>query len=74
MGFTEGRGEFELISTVRDHPFNNVGTELLVIEFLCWMDSPDILQAKPHPVTDIILWGFALVGIIESGHVIGCLD
>ena len=72
MGFTKGCGEFELNSTVRDHPFDNVGTEPFVIEFLRWMDSPDILRA--HLVTNIILWGFTSVGIVESGHVISCLD
>ena len=74
MGFTKGCREFELISTARDHPFDDVGTEPLVVKFLCQMGSPDVLRAKPHLVTNIILWGFVLVGIIESGHVIGCLD
>ena len=74
MGFTEGCREFELISTARDHPFDNIGTEPLVVKFLRRTGSPDVLQAKPHLVADIILWGFASVGIIESGHVIGCLD
>ena len=74
MDFTEGRREFEPISTVRDHLFNDVGTKPLVIEFLRRTDSPDILQAMPHFVANIILWGFVLVGIIESGHVVGCVD
>ena len=79
MGFTKGCREFELISTVRDHLFNDVGTKPLVVEFLCRMGccvtgSLDVLRAKPHLVTDIILWGFVSVGIIESGHVVGCLD
>ena len=59
---------------MRYHPFDNVGTEPLVIEFLRRMDSPDVLQAEPYFVTDIILWGFASVGIIELGHVVGCFD
>ena len=71
MDFTEGCGEFEPISTV--NLFDDVGTKLLVIEFLHWTDSPDVLQTKPHFVTNIILWGFASVGIVESGHVVGCL-
>ena len=74
MGFTKGRREFELISTARDHSFDDVGTKPLVIEFLCWMDSPDVLRAKPHFVADIVLWGFTSVDIIELGHVISCLD
>ena len=74
MDVTKGYREFEPISTVRYHPFNNVGTEPLIIEFLCQTDSPDVFQAEPYFVTDIILWGFASVGIIELGHVIGCLD
>ena len=40
---TERRGEFEPISTVRDHPFDDIGTKPLVIEFLHRMDSPDVL-------------------------------
>ena len=64
MDFTEGCGEFELIITVRDHLFDNIGTKA---------DSPYILQTKPHLVTNIILWGFTVVGIVESGHVVGCL-
>ena len=72
MDVTKGHREFEPISTVRDYPFNNVGTESLVIEFLYWTDSPDVLRAEPYFVTDIILWGFASVGIVESGHVVGC--
>ena len=71
MDFTEGREEFEPISTARDYPFNDVGTKPLVIKFLHRMDNPDV---KPHFVTDIILWGFTSVGIIESGHVVSCLD
>ena len=71
MDFTEGHGEFEPISTARDHSFDNVGAKPLVIEFLCQTDSPDVLQATPHFVTDIILWGFASVGIVELGHVVG---
>ena len=74
MDFTEGCGEFEPISTARDHSFNDIGAKPLVIEFLRWTDGPDVLQAKPHFVADIVLWGFVSVGIIESGHVIGCLD
>ena len=74
MDFTEGCREFELISTVRDHLFDDIGTKPLVIKFLCQTDSPDDLQAKPHLVTDIVLWGFASVGIVESGHVVSCLD
>ena len=70
----QGCREFELISTGRDYLFDNIGTKPLVIEFLRQVGSPDILQAKPHLVANIILWGFALVGIIELGHVIGCLD
>ena len=42
MDVTKGRGEFEPISTARDHPFDDVGTEPLVIEFLRQMDSPDV--------------------------------
>ena len=71
---TERCREFEPISTARDHLFDDVGAKPLVIEFLCQMESPDILQAKPYFVADIILWGFVLVGIIESGHVVGCVD
>ena len=74
MDFTEEHGEFEPISTARDHSFNDVGTKPLVTEFLCQTDSPDVLRAKPHLVADIILWGFASVGIIELGHVVSCLD
>ena len=74
MDFTEGCGEFKLISTVRDHSFDDIGAKPPVIEFLCWMDGPDVLRAKPHFVADIVLWGFMLVGIIESGHVVSCLD
>ena len=74
VDFTKGHGELELISTARDHSFDNIGTKPPVIEFLHQTDSPDVLQAKPHFVTDIVLWGFTLVGIIELGHVISCLD
>ena len=74
MGFTEGCREFELISTARDHPFDDVGTEPLVIKFLRRMGSPDILRAKPHLVANIILWSFTSVGIVELGHVISCLN
>ena len=74
MDSTEGHGEFEPISTVRDHSFNDIGTKLFVIEFLCQTDSPDVLRAKPHFVTNIVLWGFTSVGTVESGHVISCLD
>ena len=74
MGFTEGCREFEPISTARDHSFDDIGTEPLVIEFLHRTDSPDILQAKPHLVANIILWGFTSVGIVELGHAISCLD
>ena len=74
MDSTKGCREFELISTVREHSFDDIGTKPLVIEFLHWMDSPDVLQAKLHLVTDIVLWSFTSVGIVESGHVISCLD
>ena len=74
MDFTKGHGELELISTARDHSLDDVRTEPLVIEFLGWTDGPDVFRAKPHFVTNIELWGFVSVGIIESGHVIGCLD
>ena len=74
MDVTKRRREFEPISTARDHPFDDVGTEPFVIEFLRRTDSPDVLGAEPHFVADIILWGFASVGIIESGHVVGCFD
>ena len=74
MDVTKGRGEFEPISAARDYPLDDVGTEPLVIKFLRRTDSPDVLRAKPHFVADIILWGFMSVGIIESGHVIGCFD
>ena len=74
MDSTEGHGEFEPISTARDHSFDDIGTKPLVIRFLHQTDSPDVLQAKSHFVADIALWGFTLVGIIESGHVVGCLD
>ena len=74
MDVTKGCWELELISTVRDHLFNDVGTEPLIIEFLRQTDSPDVFRAEPYFVTDIILWGFALVGIVESGHVVGCFD
>ena len=74
MGFTEGCREFEPISTARDYPFDDIGTEPLVIEFLRWAGSPDVLRAKPHLVANIILWGFTSVGVVELGHVISCLD
>ena len=74
MDVTKGYWEFELISTARDHLFDDVGTKPLIIEFLRRMDSPDVFRAEPYFVTDIILWGFASVGIVESGHVVGCLD
>ena len=74
MDVTKGCQEFEPISTARDHPFDDVGTKPLIIEFLCRTDSPDVFQAEPYFVTDIILWGFTSVGIVESGHVVGCLD
>ena len=74
MDVTKRHGEFEPISTARDHPFDNVGTEPFVIEFLRQMDSPDVLRAEPHFVTDIIFWGFTSVGIVELGHVVGCFD
>ena len=74
MDVTKGYREFEPISTVRYHPFNDVGTEPLIIEFLRRTDSPDVFRAEPYFVTDIILWGFASVGIIESGHVVGFPD
>ena len=74
MRFTEGCREFEPISTVRDHSFDDIGTKPLVIEFLCRMVSPDVLRAKPHLVTNIVPWGFTSVGIVELGHVISCLD
>ena len=74
MDFTKGCREFELISAARDHLFDDIGAKPLVIKFLHQTDSPDVLRAKPHFVTDIVLWGFMPVGIIESGHVIGCLD
>ena len=74
MDVTKGHGEFEPISAARDYPFDDVGTEPLVIEFLCRTDSPDVLRAEPYFVADIILWGFALVGIVELGHVVGCFD
>ena len=73
MDVAEGHGEFEPISTVRDHLFDDIGTKPLVIEFLHWAGHPDILQAKPHLVTNIILWGFALEwelqvsGIVYAG-------
>ena len=74
MDVTKGRREFEPISTARDYPFDNVGTEPLVIEFLRWTDGPNVLRAEPYFVADIILWGFTSVGIIELGHVVGCFD
>ena len=58
MDVTKGCREFELISTVRDHLFDNVRTEPLIIEFLRRTDSPDVLRAEPYFVTDIILWDF----------------
>ena len=73
MDFTEGHRELEPIGIVRDHSFNNVGAKPFVIKFLRRTDSPDVLGAEPHFVADI-LWGFASVGIVESGHVIGCFD
>ena len=51
MGFTEGCREFELISTAGDYPFNDIGTEPLIIEFLRRTDSPDVFQAEPYFVT-----------------------
>ena len=74
VDLTEGHGELEPIGIVRDRLFDNIGAEPFVIKFLHQTDSPDVLQAKPHLVADIILWGFVLLGIIESGHVISCLD
>ena len=74
MDFTKGHREFEPISTVRDHLFDDIGTKPLVIKFLCQTNSPDVLRAKPHLVADIVLWGFVPVHIIELGHVVGCLD
>ena len=74
MDVTKGYRDFELISTARDHLFDDVGTEPLIIEFLRRTDSPDVLRAEPSFVTDIILWGFVSVGIVELGHVVGCLD
>ena len=74
MDVTKRHREFEPISTARDHPFNNVGTKPLVIEFLRRADSPDILQAKPYFVANVILWGFVSVGIIKLGHVVSCFD
>ena len=55
MDFTEGHREFELISTARDHSFDNIGTKPLVIEFLRRTNSPDVLQANPHFVAHIVL-------------------
>ena len=74
MDVTERRGEFELTSTARDHPFDNIGTKPLVIEFLLRTDSRNVLRAEPYLVTNIILWAFVSVGIIELGHVVGCFD
>ena len=55
MDVTKGCREFEPISTARDHPFDDVGTEPLIIEFLRQTDSPDVFRAEPYFVTDIIL-------------------
>ena len=74
MDVTERHGEFEPISTARDHSFDDVGAKPLVIEFLHQTDSPDILRAKPYFVANIILWGFASVGIVKSGHIISRFD
>ena len=74
MDFTKGCGELELIGIARDHPLDDVGAEPLVVEFLCRAGGSDILRAKPHPVTDIVLRCVVSVNIIEPGHVIGCLD
>ena len=41
MGFTEGCREFELISTVRDHLFDDIGTKPFVVKFLHRTGSPD---------------------------------
>ena len=74
MNFTKGHRKFELIGTVRDHPFDDVGAEPLIVQFLHWENCFDVLRAKPYLVADIVLQGFVSVSIIKSGHVIGCLD
>ena len=43
VDFTEGCRKFELIGIVRHHSFNDVGAEPFIVEFLCWMNSPDVL-------------------------------
>ena len=40
---TKGWREFEPISTVRDHLFDDIETEPLVIKLLRRTDSPDVL-------------------------------
>ena len=57
-----------------DNSFNGIGAEPLVVEFFCQVSCSDVLRAKPHFVTNIVCWGFALVNIVEPGHVIGCLN
>ena len=74
MDFTKGHGEVDSIGIVRDHPLDDVGAKPLVVEFLCRVGSSDILQTKPHLVTNVVLQRVVSVNIIEPGHVIGCLD
>jgi len=74
VDFTKGRRKFEPIGTARDHPFDDIGAKPLIVKFLCQVNCFDVLRAEPYLVADIVLRGFATVSIIESGHVIGCLD
>ena len=73
MDLTKGHGELELIGTVRYHPLNGIRAEPLVVEFLCCAGS-DVLRAELHLVTDIVLQCVTSVNMVESSHVVGCLD
>ena len=74
MDLTKGCGELESIGIARYHLFDDIGAEPLVVEFLCQADCSDVLQAKPHLVANIVLRCITLVNIIESSHVVCCID
>ena len=53
---------------------NDVGTKPLVVEFFHGASCPNVFQAKPYLVTNIVLRSFILVGIMTLGYVVSGLD
>ena len=73
MSLAKGWRQFEPVGISQNDLVYYVWAEPFVVQLLHWTYCCDILSIEPDLVSDLVQWGFFVMGVVEVGQVIGCL-